>query len=75
MTVHEKIKEMSFDEMIKFLTVLDADVDCVYCTKICEHRADGNCPLDDGELPCTDKVLNYKEFLSADYDIMQDFMR
>lgn len=46
MTVYEYIKEMSIDEMMKFLYFFDfCSIGHVYCTEICEYRFGNMCLL------------------------------
>lgn len=69
MKVYEKIKEMSFDELIDFLSMLDADANFIYCRYLCNSKIACD---ESGSIPCPG-VNELRELLNADYGLIIDY--
>lgn len=65
MKVYEKIKEMSFDELVDFLSMLDADANYIYCRFLCNSKLACD---ESGLIPCQG-VNELRELLNADYGL------
>ena len=67
----EKIKEMSFKEIVDFLECLDADADNIYCRFLCPNSSYKCDEFDDNNLPCK-SINSLHELLNSEYnDTMQ----
>ena len=66
MKVYEKVKEMSMDELLAFLRLLEADADDIYCSSICmQVCSQHDCHSEDA----------LAEVLMADYSLIEKKIR
>ena len=66
MKVYEKVKEMSMDELLAFLRLLEADADDIYCSSICMQV----CSQHDCH-----SLDTLAEVLKADYSLIENKIR
>lgn len=62
MKIYEKVKEMSMNELLSFLKLLEADADEIYCSSICTKTCSAQSCLEIDAL---------KEVLNADYSLIE----